>query len=152
MKTKYLTIEKIKELDEDNDISDLIKTLIDDNVKKVVAVSWQTLDDGQLVNATFHIKPDMEKYTKWEKDRDAIMSLILENLHILKNISEISAFDNIIKNTRLLINKFITDNEFATKLFNVWVYYGGKLNILIDGDIIIVNTPEELLDVIVKYL
>ena len=64
MKTKYLTIEKIKELHEDNDISDLIKTLIDDNVKKVVAVSWQTLDDGQLANVTFHIKPDMEKYTE----------------------------------------------------------------------------------------
>ena len=152
MKTKYLTIEKIKELHEDNDMSDLIKTLIDDNVKKVVAVSWQTLDDDQLVNATFHIKPDMEKYTEWEKDRDAIMSLILENLHILKNISEISAFDNIIKNTRLLINKFITDNEFATKLFNVWVYCRGKQKVLIDGDIITVNTPEELLDVIVKYL
>ena len=151
MKTKYLTIEKIKELDEDNDISDLIKTLIDDNVKKVVAVSWQTLDDDQLVNATFHIKPDMEKYTEWEKDRDAIMSLILENLHILKNISEISAFDNIIKNTKLLINKFITDDKFALTLLNYWAC-GGIQKVLIDDNIITVNTPEELLDVIVKYL
>lgn len=151
MKTKYLTIEKIKELHEDNDMSDLIKTLINDNVKKVVAVSWQTLDDGQLANATFHIKPDMEKYTEWEKDRDAIMSLILENLHILKNISEFSStFDNIIKNTRLLINKFITDNEFASTLLNFWAY-GGKQNVLIDDDIITVNTPEELLDLIIKY-
>ena len=135
MKTKYLTIEKIKELHEDNDMSDLIKTLIDDNVKNIVAISWQTLDDDQLVNATFHIKPDMEKYTEWKKDHDAIMSLILENLHIIKNSQNVIECINVLKNTRLLINKFITDNKFASTLLSIWAY-GGKQKVLIDGDII----------------
>lgn len=150
MKTKYLTIEKIKELHEDNDMSDLIKTLINDNVKNIVAVSWQTLDDGQLVNATFHIKPDMEKYTEWKKDHDDIISLILENLHIIKNNQDIIECVNVLRNTRLLINKFITDDKFALTLLNVWAY-GGKQKVLVDGDIITVNTPEELLDLIIKY-
>lgn len=74
MKTKYLNIDKIEELHED--LSKLTKTLIDDNKENVVAVSWQTLDDDQLANVTFHIKPDMEKYTNWEKDNDSITKII----------------------------------------------------------------------------